>query len=48
MLATMRARYAHTKLIARDWQRLARFYERVFGCVRVPPCATTSAPPSAT
>lgn len=37
MLATMRARYAHTNLIARDWQRLARFYEEVFGCVRVPP-----------
>ena len=30
-------KYAHTNLIARDWQRLARFYETVFGCVRVPP-----------
>lgn len=37
MLATMRARYAHTNVIARDWQALARFYEQVFGCVRVPP-----------
>lgn len=31
------ARYAHTNLIARDWRALARFYERVFGCVPVPP-----------
>ena len=31
------ARYAHTNLIAHDWRRLARFYERVFGCVPVPP-----------
>jgi orotate phosphoribosyltransferase/predicted enzyme related to lactoylglutathione lyase len=32
-----RLKYAHTNLIARDWQRLASFYESVFGCVRVPP-----------
>jgi predicted enzyme related to lactoylglutathione lyase len=31
------ARYVHTNLIAEDWQRLAGFYEQVFGCVRVPP-----------
>ena len=31
------ARYVHTNLIARDWQALARFYEEVFGCARVPP-----------
>jgi predicted enzyme related to lactoylglutathione lyase len=31
------ARYAHTNLIARDWRRLASFYEQVFGCVPVPP-----------
>lgn len=31
------ARYGHTNLIARDWQALARFYENVFGCTRVPP-----------
>ncbi len=31
------ARYVHTNLIAQDWQTLARFYETVFGCVRVPP-----------
>jgi predicted enzyme related to lactoylglutathione lyase len=30
-------RYLHTNLVARDWQRLAAFYERVFGCVRVLP-----------
>lgn len=30
-------KYAHTNLIARDWQRLAQFYETAFGCVRVPP-----------
>ena len=30
-------KYVHTNLIARDWQRLASFYEAVFGCVRVPP-----------
>ena len=33
----IRARYAHTNLIARDWRRLAAFYERVFGCMPVPP-----------
>jgi|SRR5687767_13168768 len=30
-------RYVHTNLVARDWQRLAAFYERVFGCMRVLP-----------
>jgi catechol 2,3-dioxygenase-like lactoylglutathione lyase family enzyme len=34
---TRGARYAHTNLIARDWRRLAAFYERLFGCVPVPP-----------
>ena len=33
----MKAKYKHTNIIARDWQALARFYEQVFGCVRVPP-----------
>ncbi|TFH09725.1 MAG: VOC family protein [Candidatus Atribacteria bacterium] len=33
----MTARYAHTNLIASDWQRLARFYQDVFGCEPVPP-----------
>ena len=34
---SIRARYVHTNLIAKDWVSLARFYERVFGCVRLPP-----------
>lgn len=29
--------YAHTNLVARDWRRLARFYQELFGCVPVPP-----------
>lgn len=33
----MATRYAHTNLIARDWKRLAGFYQDVFGCVPVPP-----------
>ncbi len=31
------ARFVHTNLVARDWQCLAQFYERVFGCTPVPP-----------
>jgi predicted enzyme related to lactoylglutathione lyase len=31
------ARFAHVNLVARDWRRLARFYEQVFCCVPVPP-----------
>lgn len=31
------ARYAHTNLIARDWRALADFYERLLGCLPVPP-----------
>ena len=31
------ARYGHTNLIARDWRRLASWYEELFGCVPVPP-----------
>ncbi|MFC1858804.1 VOC family protein [Thermodesulfobacteriota bacterium] len=34
---SVKARFVHTNLVARDWKRLAAFYERVFGCVRVPP-----------
>jgi predicted enzyme related to lactoylglutathione lyase len=33
----MRAKYKHTNIIARDWQKLAEFYEKAFGCVWVPP-----------
>ncbi|GAB3834882.1 VOC family protein [Hymenobacter jeollabukensis] len=31
------ARYAHTNLTAEDWEALAAFYERVFGCTRTSP-----------
>ncbi len=31
------SRYTHTNLIARDWRRLAAFYQEVFGCAPVPP-----------
>jgi catechol 2,3-dioxygenase-like lactoylglutathione lyase family enzyme len=30
-------RYVHTNLIARDWRKLADFYQEVFGCIPVPP-----------
>jgi predicted enzyme related to lactoylglutathione lyase len=33
----MTTTYAHTNLIARDWKRLAAFYQQVFGCVPVLP-----------
>ena|SRR5258705_12884598 len=33
----IRAKYAHTNLIARDWKRLVRFYCDVFGCERKGP-----------
>ncbi|MEE3179372.1 MAG: VOC family protein, partial [Verrucomicrobiota bacterium] len=33
----MKVKYAHTNLIARDWRKLARFYEKVFGCIPLPP-----------
>ena len=33
----MKAKYKHTNIVARDWKRLVRFYEKVFGCVRIPP-----------
>jgi YD repeat-containing protein len=31
------ARFGHVNVIARDWRRLADFYERVFGMEIVPP-----------
>jgi predicted enzyme related to lactoylglutathione lyase len=31
------SKYVHTNLIAEDWRKLASFYERLFGCVPVPP-----------
>jgi predicted enzyme related to lactoylglutathione lyase len=34
---TFHAKYVHTNLIANDWRALADFYQRLFGCVPVPP-----------
>lgn len=36
-MSILPARYGHTNLVARDWRRLAIFYEEVFGCTPVPP-----------
>ena len=36
-MAGLGARFGHTNVIARDWRRLASFYESVFGCIPVPP-----------
>ncbi|HZY40669.1 MAG TPA: VOC family protein [Anaerolineae bacterium] len=36
-MTLINARYVHTNLIAHDWQALAGFYQRVFGCEVVPP-----------
>ncbi len=33
----MRTKYKHTNIVARDWRKLAEFYEQVFGCEPVPP-----------
>ena len=30
-------RFVHINLVARDWRKLAQFYEQVFGCAIVPP-----------
>jgi len=30
-------KYTHTNIIARDWQKLSLFYQRVFQCIPVPP-----------
>ncbi len=37
-------RYAHTNIIARDWQVLERFYSQIFDCYRVPPPRNQSGP----
>ena len=31
------ARFVHVNIVARDWRRLAGFYEAVFGCRAAPP-----------
>jgi catechol 2,3-dioxygenase-like lactoylglutathione lyase family enzyme len=33
----IQAKYVHTNIMAHDWQKLAAFYQGVFGCVPVPP-----------
>ncbi len=33
----MAVRYAHTNIVAQDWDALARFYETVLGCARLEP-----------
>jgi len=33
----MKAKYKHTNIVAGDWQKLAEFYEKVFGCQRLEP-----------
>lgn len=34
---TINAKFVHTNLVAKDWRKLAQFYEHVFGCTPVPP-----------
>jgi predicted enzyme related to lactoylglutathione lyase len=34
---SINAKYVHTNLIARDWQKLSSFYQEVFGFKPVPP-----------
>jgi predicted enzyme related to lactoylglutathione lyase len=33
----MKIKFTHTNIIARDWEKLSRFYQEVFACVPVPP-----------
>ena len=33
----IKVKYTHTNIVAEDWRKLADFYERVLGCVPVPP-----------
>jgi predicted enzyme related to lactoylglutathione lyase len=34
---TINAKFVHTNLVAKDWRKLAQFYEQVFGCTPVLP-----------
>jgi predicted enzyme related to lactoylglutathione lyase len=34
---TVQAKYTHTNIVAKDWRRLAHFYEHVFGCTPLLP-----------
>jgi catechol 2,3-dioxygenase-like lactoylglutathione lyase family enzyme len=38
----IKAKYKHTNIVAEDWQRLAEFYQRILGCVPVPPERTST------
>jgi len=33
----VKAKYRHTNIVAKDWRKLAGFYQRVFSCEPVPP-----------
>lgn len=33
---SIKSKYSHTNLIAKNWRELVRFYQDVFGCVQVP------------
>ena len=33
----IKAKYKHTNIVAKDWQKLASFYQNIFGCIEVPP-----------
>jgi len=39
----MKARYRHTNIVAKDWRKLADFYQQVLGCRPVPPERESSA-----
>ncbi len=41
---TVRARYVHTNLVVRDWEKLVGFYRRVFGCTPATPEQELSGP----
>ncbi len=30
-------KYVHTNIVAKDWRKLSRFYQDIFGCTPVPP-----------
>lgn len=40
----MKTRYKHTNIIAKDWRKLARFYQDVFDCILIPPERDLSGP----
>ena len=33
----IKAKYKHTNIVAREWGKLAEFYQRILGCIPVPP-----------